>query len=314
MLKADGRGAISVLKIAPGQNALYWEDCKKGGYICVGWDFVGDLRKFTLKDELERELRKKPYEYPPPTAAHVANELWALRDLEPGDKVIANNGKSAVKAVGTVAERGYFWKEDGLENERKEYFHHVAVRWDKEWIPDLSIRRQNVWGHTVVPVTRQLFKSITGRNLPQSKSKPSPPDLSNDERKRIRASIVQRQGQPAFREELLVTYSRRCAVSRCYVASVLEAAHIRPYSGEESNHPCNGILLRADLHLLFDQQLLTIEPEDFHIKIDQRLRGTEYWKFNARRLRLPKRKDQHPSRDWLKWRRRSLKRWSDPNG
>jgi hypothetical protein len=69
-----------------------------------------------------------------------------------------------------------------------------------------------------------------------------------DARQRMFSSIVRRQGQPAFRKQLLVAYKGQCAITGCEVESVLEAAHIVPYMGLETNHPGNGLLLRADLH------------------------------------------------------------------
>ena len=54
---ADPRSAISVFKIAPGEQAKYWSDCLEGGYICVGWDEVGDLTQFADKDEFPSSSR-----------------------------------------------------------------------------------------------------------------------------------------------------------------------------------------------------------------------------------------------------------------
>jgi hypothetical protein len=51
------------------------------------------------------------------------------------------------------------------------------------------------------------------------------------------------------------------------VAAVLEAAHIDPYRGEGNNHPGNGLLLRADIHTLFDLNLLGIEPNHLRIEL-----------------------------------------------
>ena len=53
----------------------------------------------------------------------------------------------------------------------------------------------------------------------------------------------------------------------CTVFAVLEAAHIKPYQGENDNHPQNGLLLRADIHTLFDLNLLGIQPERLQVEI-----------------------------------------------
>jgi hypothetical protein len=76
------------------------------------------------------------------------------------------------------------------------------------------------------------------------------PSGLEDARKRIIAAIVVRQGQSAFRAELLAAYQGTCAVTGCDVVEALEAAHIVPYLGPDTNHVRNGLLLRGDIHTL----------------------------------------------------------------
>jgi hypothetical protein len=64
-------------------------------------------------------------------------------------------------------------------------------------------------------------------------------------------------------------------VTGCTVLAVLEAAHIKPYRGEQDNHPENGLLLRSDIHTLFDLDLLGIEPGRLQVELHPSLR-TEY--------------------------------------
>jgi hypothetical protein len=51
-----------VVKIAPGKGAKYWgnNDCLENAHICVGWDKVGDLRKFSLEDDLRAAVNRDP--------------------------------------------------------------------------------------------------------------------------------------------------------------------------------------------------------------------------------------------------------------
>ncbi len=107
-----------------------------------------------------------------------------------------------------------------------------------------------------------------------------------DSRKRIEQSIVQRQGQPQFREKLLKEYSRKCVITGCDAEQVLEAAHIRPYVGEESNQVENGLLLRADIHTLFDRYLITIDPKTYKICIAPKLMETTYRSLNEKFLNI----------------------------
>lgn len=108
-----------------------------------------------------------------------------------------------------------------------------------------------------------------------------------DARRREMRAIAVRQGQPAFRRRLLEAYGGVCAVSGCSTSAVLEAAHISPYRGEHTNHVTNGILLRADLHTLFDLGLLCIEPQTYIVRVANALCNTEYFQLHGKRLRLP---------------------------
>jgi len=108
-----------------------------------------------------------------------------------------------------------------------------------------------------------------------------------DSRKRIAAYIVARRGQPAFRKKLLKAYGGRCAVSGCDCPEALEAAHIRPYLGEETDHITNGLLLRSDLHVLFDLHLVSVAHGNTMVT-SRELRGTVYEKLKGKILHLPK--------------------------
>jgi hypothetical protein len=88
-----------------------------------------------------------------------------------------------------------------------------------------------------------------------------------DPRRLIQRQIRERRGQQEFREALLNRYGSRCLISGCEVLAVLEAAHINPYRRDEDNHPANGLLLRSDIHTLFDLDLLGIEPEGLRVEL-----------------------------------------------
>lgn len=72
-------------------------------------------------------------------------------------------------------------------------------------------------------------------------------------------SIKDRRGQSDFRTRLLEAYGRRCCISGCRVEALLEAAHIRPHAEEPNYGTRNGLLLRADLHTLYDLHLLGVD-------------------------------------------------------
>lgn len=86
-------------------------------------------------------------------------------------------------------------------------------------------------------------------------------------REKTQATITLRRGQPKFRRQLLVAYSGRCAITGCDVKDVLEAAHIKPHLGEHTDVVTNGLLLRADIHTLFDLHLIRINPLNLMVEV-----------------------------------------------
>ena len=113
------------------------------------------------------------------------------------------------------------------------------------------------------------------------------PESIVDLRERALRAIRIRRGQPAFRVMLLEAYGRRCVITGCAVEDVLEAAHITPYLGSTTNHTSNGLLLRADLHTLFDCGLLAIDPSSRMVGVAQTLKTSSYGKIAGRPIRAP---------------------------
>ncbi len=97
-----------------------------------------------------------------------------------------------------------------------------------------------------------------------------------DQRQAVLRAIKVRRGQAAFRKKLIKRYGPTCMVTGCKIVDLLEAAHIVPYRGDEYNNAQNGLLLRADIHTLFDLNLIWIEPETLRVRLDPRLFNTEY--------------------------------------
>jgi 5-methylcytosine-specific restriction protein B len=153
---ANPHQARRIVKIAPGEQARYWDDCRTNGYICVGWDEIADLTEFDSKDDFKArfaDVYRTNYNGSPQAISKKANELWTLRELEPGDVVIANKGISRVLAVGKVIEPGYEFR-----TERSEYKHTVSVAWDESFARD--IEPQKGWINTVDKVSQELYRTI----------------------------------------------------------------------------------------------------------------------------------------------------------
>jgi hypothetical protein len=107
-------------------------------------------------------------------------------------------------------------------------------------------------------ITDTVEDSLSNFNLNDSNSE-------KDLRKRALKPGVQREGATKFRKEVLQNYGHKCAISGISAVDTIQAAHIRPYNGPETNHLANGIALRSDIHRLFDLGKIRINPDDLQI-------------------------------------------------
>ena len=125
---------------------------------------------------------------------------------------------------------------------------------------------------------------------------------SDDELEKILVHINKRKNQNKFRQALLKLYKNRCAISSTGPDVVLEAAHILPHAKNGINKNENGVLLRSDLHDLFDNDLLLIHPKKLSIHLHPTLKSTYYSIYEGKQLanRIDKSK---PSFEYLqeKW-------------
>ena len=122
--------------------------------------------------------------------------------------------------------------------------------------------------------------------------------LSDVERRdNVLTTIRARRGQRTFRNSLIRRYGARCMVSGCLLVDIVEAAHIWPYRNLSDNHPDNGLLLRADLHTLFDLDLMGIDPETKEVRMAPAARKAGYEAFHG--LKVDGRATRGPSREAL---------------
>jgi putative restriction endonuclease len=125
------------------------------------------------------------------------------------------------------------------------------------------------------------------------------PSADTDTRLKVVAEVRRRQGAPRFRRALLYAYEGRCAMSRYDAEPALEAAHIIPYRGPQTNHPANGLLLRADMHDLFDLGLVAVDTEVMRLRLAKELEGTMYEGFADALLWIPRDAEARPSLEAL---------------
>jgi Predicted restriction endonuclease len=118
--------------------------------------------------------------------------------------------------------------------------------------------------------------------------KPLPPTVEAvvAEGKRVEQVLrVIREGQAEFRKRLVAHYGAVCMVTGTAHASVIDAAHILPYNGAATNTLTNGLLLRKDIHALFDAGLLIIGP-DLVVSVGAELEDPFYRSLDGKELTL----------------------------
>ncbi len=105
------------------------------------------------------------------------------------------------------------------------------------------------------------------------------------DRRTVRTQVsVIRPGQGNFRTTMLARYGGECCISGCRVDTLLEAAHIIPYRGDQTDDVSNGLLLRVDLHRLFDAHLITINPVTLRVEVANSVDDAGYQAFNGKRM------------------------------
>jgi putative restriction endonuclease len=118
-------------------------------------------------------------------------------------------------------------------------------------------------------------------------------------------TTLPRLGQGSFRVMVTDIYERRCAVTYEKTLPALDAAHIKPYSESGEHTVSNGILLRRDLHALFDKGYVTITPS-MKFEVSRKIKeeyenGRDYYRMQGSPLWLPSNPANRPSSEYIKW-------------
>lgn len=117
--------------------------------------------------------------------------------------------------------------------------------------------------------------------------------------------VAPRLGQGAFKSLVTVAYHRRCAITGNKVTPTLQAAHIRPVSSQGEHRLDNGLLLRSDVHTLYDRGYLGIDAQH-RLQVSHRLRadfdnGQEFYSLAGKPIALPDQLPDHPNKDFVTW-------------
>jgi hypothetical protein len=163
---------------------------------------------------------------------------------------------SAIMAVGRVRDVPHFSKKLDKQAIFIDWDWKLTKRLQENPIP-YSAHRQTV--PVSVREANPQTQNVIETWMKKASVRPTFPALNPIKFKQV--SIQQRQGQAEFRQALMIAYNYKCAVTGCDVRDTLQAAHIVPVSNSGQHHLQNGLLLRADIHNLFDRGLLTIDNQ-----------------------------------------------------
>jgi putative restriction endonuclease len=190
--------------------------------------------------------------------------------------------------------------------------------WPREsWIPVPSDWSKNIVTGKSYPVNSPtgagLWSDVRARieggvGLPLTETVGEPPD-----RYGAPVTIRPRLGQGAFRVEITDAYLRRCAITGEKTLPALEAGHIRPYAKGGPHETRNGLLLRSDLHNLFDLGYLTVTL-DYRVEVSRRIReefenGRHYYALHGKSLLVvPRHESERPASEFLEWHHEMFKK------
>ena len=173
---------------------------------------------------------------------------------------------------------------------------------EKDWIPVPADWSPNIVQgktyNTDTMIGGHLYETVVER-IPRT-------EIITDVERYVMGSAKHRIGQGAFRVAVTDAYQRRCAVCGEKTLPVLQAAHIKPYAEEGTHSVTNGLLLRSDIHTLFDRGYITVDT-DYRINVSAHLHsdygnGKDYYQFDGKELLiLPTHIQERPSPELLQW-------------
>ncbi len=234
-------------------------------------------------------------------ADHPNSTTWFLssgfRIMEDGDLiwVYATDDYKFLCALARVVD--VFWDDAGK--------HTVEMMWDLDVSRALHanpITRAQFGGQHIQSVQRANPAAVASldawlakrRITPRGPDDPEGPGSEAEARAWALRQVRQRQGQGRFRAQLLKHYQGRCAVTGESCTDVVEAAHIQPFALGEDHAVTNGILLRSDLHTLFDLHLIGVDAKGALV-VSPQVTSSTYRALEGTKLFVPKSKRARPS-------------------
>lgn len=180
----------------------------------------------------------------------------------------------------------------------------VPAKWPMSLVQGKTLNSED--GEMGQELWTQVKPKLAGEWVRSSAASPSSEAPESGGRYGNPQIVRPRLGQGAFRVLVTDAYHRKCAITGEKTLPVLEAAHIKPYSEQGPHEVCNGLLLRSDLHILYDRGYLGVD-QDLKIKVSSKIKeefenGRDYYIHQGQTLKVrPENSAEHPSRVYLEW-------------
>lgn len=262
-------------KVAPGDHARVWNECRNSGCITINW-----LNYWNFTGASEQEIRQRlPKKGDGSRGAHSIHQF--VNEIQVKDVIVANNGLSHVEGIGIVTSE--YLPPDHRDNPRRKMDGHRHARLVKWLVKEpIDLHRPLFIRPTVEaldPVQCYFIKRAYLKRDPELQKmldwllpSDSQSSLAVDieevaQNQNIppttkKALIDARLGQGTFRTKVLQRWGQRCAVTSSVTVKAIRASHILPWSestDKERLDPDNGLPLIANLDALFDRGLISFE-------------------------------------------------------
>ena len=281
-------------------------------YITIGCEKIGDIKNINPdRKALKAKLTECYPDDKPKSISQDVGNIWRfVYEIQIGDIIVYPSKPKRERKIHIGRVNGSYKYDESLS---KKFRHFRPVEWlfsrpynefSEDAIEEMRFRLTVVEVKKHSHAHKEIFKVIALKEIDIAQQRAEAdgtfnPESIEDARERTFASIVRRRGQSKFRESLLTAYNSCCAITGCDAEPALEAAHIIPYNGTQTNHPSNGLLLRADLHTLFDLHLIAIDPKSKKVLVAPSLRNTSYCELEGKSIIKPTSKDSYPNEQAL---------------
>lgn len=177
--------------------------------------------------------------------------------VEEQDAIIAD----MLKAQGNMLKK----KDNNVRRRIEREEAKLATKKRRQEIDEAAAAEMATYQHKVPAPARQQSAQTTVTAAPDVRSVG----------KTVTRVVEQRTGQGDFRNRVSMNFGGSCAISGHNVSQSLQAAHIAPFSSDKNNNTSNGIYMDASLHLLFDNHLMSIDPDTLtvHFKCKHPMAG-----------------------------------------